>query len=178
MTSIDQNAPLYNITGALIFSAYVIAALFLTLQITYSLFHSYQKLSRLEDAKQTLNLERRLQIFSALSVLSFSTLSYHMLSYLVVSYHGWARENSIKFPERILGDKSLLGGESQRIKLHIWHWLTSSTLFQDFAVTICGNSARFWWTQQALLVTVAWTVFMSFEGWRKAPPMCWFSAEQ
>lgn len=124
----------------------------------------YQKLLNAEEAKRTIDLEKRLQIFSALSVLSFSTLSYHMLSYLIGSYQDWAGTNRVLLPQRILGNAGIVGRKDQRVELHIWEWLTSSTLFQDFAITICNDSARFWWTQQALLVSMAWSVFMSFEG--------------
>lgn len=164
MTSTKQDAPMYNITGALIFSAYVLSALLLTLFIARSLLNLYQKLSRSEDRKPAQDLEKLLQVFSALSVLSFSTLSYHMLSYLIFSYKSWAKSNSVRLPQILLGQGGLLGSRDQRVELHVWQWLTSSTLFKDFAETICGTSARFWWTQQALLVTMGWSVFMSFEG--------------
>ena len=164
MSSTDEKTPVYNLTGALIFTVYVISALFLTLFISRNLFSSYQKLVKNKESKRTAHFEKRLQIFSALSVLSFSTLSYHMLSYLIVSYRSWAQANDVPLPQQLLGDASLLGSHDQRVNLRIWTWLTSSTLFQDFAEAICGDSARFWWTQQALLVTMAWSVFMSFEG--------------
>ena len=160
----DKEQPVHNLSGALIFTAYVISALSLTLLIAQNLYASHKKLKQSETSKVTRDLGTRLQIFTALAVLSFSTLSYHMLFYLVISYRGWARENGITLPQQLLGDRSLLGSEDQRVQLYVWQWLTSSTLFQDFAQTICGTSARFWWTQQALLVTMAWTVFMSFEG--------------
>lgn len=160
----NQDMPLYNISGALIFSTYVVSALVLTVLLCSSLIFHYRKLLKAEDAKRSIDLERRLQIFSALSVVSFSTLSYHMLSYLIVSYQSWAETSRVLLPQRVWGDAGLVGRRDQRIKLYIWEWLTSSTLFQDFAMTICNDSARFWWTQQALLVTMAWSVFMSFEG--------------
>jgi hypothetical protein len=162
----DRDTSLYNLTGALIFSTYVVSALLLTLLICSSLRSQSQKLFKFEGAKRTIDLERRLQIFSALSVLSFSTLSYHMLSYLILSYQNWAKTNNLLLPQRVLGDAGLVGLKYERVELHIWEWLTSSTLFQDFAMTICNDSARFWWTQQALLVSMAWSVFMSFEGLR------------
>lgn len=98
------------------------------------------------------------------SVLSFSTLSYHMLNYLIVSYQAWSKSHGYQPPGSLFGSNSLLGTQEQRIPLHIWSWLTNSTLFADFATTICSNNARFWWTQQALLITMAWSVFMSLEG--------------
>jgi len=169
----DQDTPLYNLSGALIFSTYVVSALVLILLICSSLRSQYQHLLKSEDAKRTIDLERRLQIFSTLSVLSFATLSYHMLSYLILSHQAWAETNRILLPRRVWGDVSLLGLGGQKVELHIWEWLISSTLFQDFAKTICDDSARFWWTQQALLVTMAWSVFMSFEG---LLVILWFSS--
>ena len=168
MDSRDVETSFHNLTGALIFSAYVISALFLALFIIRSLFSSYHKLIKSQDSKKSSHLERRLQIFSTLSVLSFSTLSYHMLNYLIVSYSDWAHKNSFPSPQRLYGNASLLGSKGERVEIHVWQWLTSSTLFQDFAEAVCGDSARFWWTQQALLMTMGWSVFMSFEG-RVAP---------
>lgn len=159
------DTPIYNLTGALIFSAYVISALVLTILICGSLISQYKRLRETgEGSKRTIDVEKRLEILSALSVLSFSTLSYNMLSYLIVSYQSWAQSHSVPLPRQFLGDGGLLGAGDESVQLHIWKWLTSSTLFQDFAEAICGDSARFWWTQQALLVTMAWSVFMSFEG--------------
>ena len=162
MTSTDEDTPPYNLTGALVFTAYVIAALLLTAFLTGSLYTAYRHHLRKSDHK----LENRLQLFSALSILSFSTLSYNMSNYLMISYRDWAISHGYELPQRLFGAKSVFGSGSheERVPMYIWSWLTSSTLFQDFASTICGNSARFWWTQQALLVTVAWSDFFSIEG--------------
>ncbi len=90
--------PLYNISGALIFSTYVVSALVLTVLLCSSLIFHYRKLLKAEDAKRSIDLERRLQIFSALSVVSFSTLSYHMLSYLIVSIKAGPKHPEYCFP--------------------------------------------------------------------------------
>ena len=152
--------PHYNLSGALIFTAYVLSALFLTAFITRSLAVQYKKSS----PQRNRGREKHIQTFSTLSVLSFSTLSYHMLNYLIISYQSWSKIHSYQLPGSLFGSKSLLGTRAQRIPLHIWSWLTNSTLFADFATTICSSNARFWWTQQALLITMAWSVFMSLEG--------------
>lgn len=160
MSSNSQETPLYNLSGALIFTAYVLSALFLTAFITNSLRVQYKKNSH----KGEHGREKQIQTFSALSVLSFSTLSFHMLNYLIVSYQAWSKGHGYKLPASLFGSNNLPGTREQRVPLHIWSWLTESTLFADFATTICSNNARFWWTQQALLVTMAWSVFMSLEG--------------
>ena len=153
----SQEPPLYNLSGALIFTAYVLSALFLTAFITNSLRVQYKRYSHK-------GRETHIQTFSALTVLSFSTLSYHMLNYLIVSYQAWSKSHGYQLPASLFGSNRLLGTREQRVPLHIWSWLTESTLFADFATTICSNNARFWWTQQALLITMAWSVFMSLEG--------------
>lgn len=159
-SSKSQERPLYNLSGALIFTAYVLSALFLIAFITNSLRLQYTKSS--PGTKR--GREKHIQIFSALSILSFSTLSYHMIKYLIVSYRAWSKSYGYQLPAGLFGSNSLLGTREQRVPLHIWSWLTNSTLFTDFATTICSNNARFWWTQQALLVTMAWSAFMSLEG--------------
>ncbi|KAL2052972.1 hypothetical protein ABVK25_006609 [Lepraria finkii] len=82
MASTEQDAPLYNLSGALIFTAYAASALFLTGFIVSSLIRTYERTRRKKDD----GLHRNLQIFSALPVLSFSTLLHHMLSRLIVLY--------------------------------------------------------------------------------------------
>lgn len=177
MASLDHDTPLYNLSGALILSAYVVSALFLTTNITLSLIkiHVYSPGSRSMtkhiDNEKT-KLKSLLLIFSALAALSFSTLSYHMLNYLIVSYQAWATNRGSLVPHGLFGKNSILGPDGS-ISLHIWQCLTTSTLFQDFAQTICGNTARFWWTQQALFVTMAWSMFMSYEGRRREMPKLW-----
>ena len=158
-----------NISGAIIFVAYVISALFLTVFISYSLISLYRKNIHANDSKRGKELYSRLQIFLALSVLSFSTLSYHMLNYLLVSFQQWTETNKFALVFQTLGSWNLLFNSHERAKRFIWQWLTSSTLFRDFAETICGTSTRFWWTQQALLVTMGWSVYMSFEGMTFVP---------
>ena len=160
----SQEPPLYNLSGALIFTAYVLSALFLTAFISNSLRVQHRKTS----PERKHGRENHIQIFSALTVLSFSTLSYRMLNYLIVSYQAWSKSYDYQLPASLFGSNGLFGPREQRVPLHIWSWLTESTLFTDFATTICSNNARFWWTQQALLVTMAWSAFMSLEG---VPPL-------
>lgn len=155
---------LYNLSGAVIFCNYVLSAIVLTYSICNSLVSQYRKKAKAEDREVSDGLKRRLQMFSALSVLSFSMLSYHMLSFLIISCQTWAETNRFLLFRKIWGNFGLLGSQNQKVRLVLWEWLVSSTLFQDFALDICNDGARFWWTQQALLVTMAWSVFMSFEG--------------
>ena len=168
MASPASFPPEYNRAGALIFILYVVSALFLTGVILGTLYsplstHGSSKLLVVER-QQKFSRKSSVQIYTALSVLSFSVLSYHMLSFLVLSYKTWASAGDIPIPQSVFGHEGLFDLQNATINIHAWQWLTSSTLFQDFAETICDDTARYWWTQQALLATMAWNFFMSIEG--------------
>lgn len=164
MSEPDADSSAYNFAGALIFTAYVISALFLTAFITYNLTTNYLTLdtSRLSQQQGRSTLKGHIQVFFILSVLSFSVLSYHMLSFLIVSYKTWASQQGIAIPVSILGPNGLLGHE--RTTIHVWRWLTHSTLFLDFAQEICATTPRYWWTGQALWKTIGTNIHISYHG--------------
>ena len=157
-----------NRAGAVIFILYVISALFFTGVIVGTLYSplSAHGSSKLLVVKRQQKFSRKssVQIYTNLSLLSFAVLSYHMLSFLVISYKTWASARNIPIPQSFFGHEGLFDLQNGAINIQVWQWLTSSTLFQDFAETICDDSARYWWTQQALLTTMAWSFFMSVEG--------------
>ncbi|KAI4108027.1 MAG: hypothetical protein L6R37_001309 [Teloschistes peruensis] len=148
-----------NVTGAVLFTGYVVAALLLTMMILGDLFKAYRtQIQARSCLKDMTGISKQLQVFIALAVASFSTLSYHMLSYLIFSYRIWATHTTSSTIQGLSGVFGVKGLQS------IWQWLTESTLFKDFAETICQSSANYWWTQQALLVTMASALFISIEG--------------
>ncbi|KAL8763395.1 MAG: hypothetical protein Q9184_000783 [Pyrenodesmia sp. 2 TL-2023] len=159
----DASNNVHNVAGAIIFTAYVLAALFLTSLIVLDLYKAYQAQSSL-SSKEIRRTSQQLQAFVALAVLSFSTLSYHMLSYLILSYRSWSMYRNLE-PLQGLQSPTLFSGVTiLGYTARTWQWLTQSTLFHDFARTICTSSANFWWTQQALLATIASALFISIEG--------------
>lgn len=159
----DDSNNVHNVAGAIIFTAYVLAALFLSSLIVLDLYKAYQAQSSL-SSKEARRTSQQLQVFVALAVLSFSTLSYHMLSYLILSYRSWFMFRNLKPLQGLQSPMIFSGVTILEFTARIWQWLTQSTLFQDFARTICTSSANFWWTQQALLATMASALFISVEG--------------
>ena len=160
----DPGTPIYNLSGAIIFTAYVASALFLTALIAYNLISAYRALplSYLSQKHGVSTINSHIQVFFALTVLSFSVLSYHMLNFLIQSYNSWAKEWGIQLPLSVFGNEGLFGREG--VQLHVWQWLTGSTLFLDFAQEICGTWPRYWWTSQALWATMAVSIFMGVHG--------------
>lgn len=146
-----------NVTGALVFFGYIVAALIFSGLIGGDLVKEYHltwERQRMEGkgrkGKDSRKLLTKLQvpILAALSTLSFAILSYHMLSFLIQSYQRWALPESWRYVS----------------VLKIWRWSTSSTLFQDFAEAINKDASRSWWTSLALTYTFAWNVYMAVEG--------------
>ncbi|KAL9600135.1 MAG: hypothetical protein Q9219_003391 [cf. Caloplaca sp. 3 TL-2023] len=165
MASVDHETivPSSNVTGAVIFIAYVLAALFLTSWIVLDLYRAFRSRPQL-FSNGSRRVSKQLQVVVALAVLSFSILSYHMLNYLIHSHRNWAESKAHATQPRLRPsdhrfDMSNLGSVPS-----LWQWLTESTLFHDFARTICQNSANFWWTLQALIVSMASALFISIEG--------------
>lgn len=164
MVSIDKDPDVvHNITGAIIFVFYVLAALFLTSLIVSDLYLAYQSQSRL-SSREGKTISNQLQVFVALAVLSFSTLSYHMLSYLILSYNEWASSRDLDQLRWLTNPSTSISLVGVDFAVRLWQFLTQSTLFHDFAETICKNGANFWWTQQALLSSIASALFISIEG--------------
>lgn len=155
-----------NLIGAVIFICYVSLALYLTGFITGTLLHPYQSVRspRSRYGARNLFLERQVQIFALLSVVSFSILSYHMINVLLQSYKAWATAQNIEPKHQPEKDGSSLEGHVYWSCICLWEWLKDSHLFEDFGNAILENNSRFWWTQQVLLVSIAWSVFMSVEG--------------
>ena len=154
-----------NVTGAIIFLSYILAALLLTAFICRDLISQYLSLPKSLWNKN--DLHTQLQTFASLTLLSFTVLSYHMIDFLLESYQQWAIDRDIELPLRIYGKSGLFGSSLHRTPIYPWSWMKSSTLFQDFAQSICEPQEHFWWTSQALLFTLAWSAFLSLEGRRQ-----------
>ncbi|THZ23124.1 hypothetical protein D6C89_05694 [Aureobasidium pullulans] len=150
----DLDAPT-NYPGALIFWAYIVAALGFTGIVLNTIRQSHQQNNG------------RSKIPLALIILtgsSFSTLSYHMLNVLILSYKQWSTNHSIP-----LG--ALIG--SNRTPLHLWQWSTTSSLFQDFGEAIVATKPRYLLSSSGLWSTVAVAIYMGIEGRRRNVPNLW-----
>ncbi|KAL8693201.1 MAG: hypothetical protein Q9224_003797 [Gallowayella concinna] len=173
MASITTNTdPIHNVVGATIFVGYVLAALYLSMLIVYDIYKAHKSIAP-SSSNRGKHVSTQSSLFIALAVLSFSTLSYHMLSYLIYSYQSWVTSKGIEALPGLPGSSDISTLSGLEFTQQIWQWLTESTLFQNFAETICKNSANFWWTQQALLVTMASALFISIEGTRRQVPHLW-----
>ena len=164
MTSISVVMPGTNLLSAVIFTVYVLSALFITSFISYNLLYRYVALlpHYLSQRHGHASIDAHIQTFLTLSIFSFSILSHHMLGFLVLSYKEWAVNQGLPLPQSVFGVDGIFG--KGRVELFIWRWLASSTLFLDFALDICASWERYWWIGQALWATMGVAVFMGSYG--------------
>lgn len=144
-----------NLTGAIIFWLYIVAALVLSTLVVRSIYRTPN--SRSADAYGDV-----IRLFCLLAGLSFGTLSFQMLRVLIDSYKHWAQLHHVLLPSRLLGRGGLVG--SGRTELQLWEWSTTSTLFQDFGEAIVATHPRYLWTSAELWATYIITLFMGIKG--------------
>ncbi|KAL1801339.1 hypothetical protein ACET3X_001681 [Alternaria dauci] len=139
--------------GTAIFLSYIVAALYATVTITYSLYSQYTIIfnasstadnGKLDTAKAT--RARHIKIYAFIASISFATLSYHMLMFLITHYLEWSGDQSRSFSNVSL----------EKLK----RWMLGSTLFQDFAQDLVKDAPNAVWTQAAILATWFWNIYM------------------
>jgi hypothetical protein len=153
-----KGAGFTNYFGAAIFIGYMIAALILTGLIIQSLRRSYNEVT-MKNHGRIFN-HGLLYAYIAAASLSFAVLSYTMLSFLIASYQEWCHARYI-VPSSI---------PAVDLISSIWQWTTTSTLFLDFARSLCSTQAGYYWVMQALLGTMITNITMSSAGQRYAVP--------
>ena len=136
-----------NYLGAAIFWLYIVAALYLTSLIVQTLYSLSQN-GAVNERRQ----QGDVLIFSGLAGLSFATLSFNMLNVLIQSFDAWSQSHRLDLPYDLIST--------------IGRWSLTSTLFLDFGEALVESSARYLWSEAALLVTFAVSVFMGIEGRR------------
>ena len=107
---------------------------------------------------------RHVQIFLALSVISFAVAIFHSLSFAIVSYSVWATERGVKIPKAVWGKDGIYGGGDSNVPLQLGWWIRDTSLTSEIWEIATEKSRRFWWTQQALLSGTAWSVYLGIEG--------------
>jgi len=145
-----------NYLGASIFISYIIAALVLVYLISGELDARYRRL--VAQKKGNASQWKQFKLFVTLSSISFAVLSWNMLHFLITSYNAWsARQVS-----------ALLHTSTSYVDLavSVWQWTIHSTLFLDFARSLCASQSGYWWVMQALMATMTTNVIMQSAGRR------------
>lgn len=149
--------PPNNYVGTTIFLSYIVAALYATSAITWSLYSQYTSIINAPASSKDEKLNaarmaraRHVKIYAFLASLSFASLSYHMLMFLIKHYLEWSSHKT-----QSLGDVQI-----EQLK----RWMLESTLFQDFAQDLVKNAPNAAWTQAAILATWFWIIYVAQKG--------------
>jgi hypothetical protein len=145
-----------NYLGATIFWLYILFALTFTAVILQTLLQLHQIRRVADNGAQT---PWNVWLFAALALVSFATLSFNMLNVLIQSFNLWSNNT---YPAHLLGWPG-----------SAWDWSIHSNLFQDFGEAIVANSARFLWTQSALLATLSICFYIAVQGRQYGVPRLW-----
>jgi hypothetical protein len=143
--------------GATIFLFYIVAALYATCAITYSLYTQYTTIFHIPTSNKDEKLNaakvgrvRHIKIYAFLASVSFATLSYNMLMFLITHYLDWTGGKNRSLSD-VSGDK-------------LKRWMLESTLFQEFAKDLVKDAPNAVWTQAAILATWFWNIWMGQKG--------------
>ncbi|KAI4622486.1 uncharacterized protein J4E87_006428 [Alternaria ethzedia] len=143
--------------GTTIFLSYIVAALYATIKISYSLYSQYSAIFNTSSPSKNEKLNaakaaraRHIKIYAFLASISFAMLSYHMLMFLITHYLEWSGDKS----------RSFSNVSADQVK----RWMLESTLFQDFAQDLVKDAPNAVWTQAAILATWFWKIYMAQKG--------------
>ncbi|KAH7397434.1 hypothetical protein BKA66DRAFT_394193, partial [Pyrenochaeta sp. MPI-SDFR-AT-0127] len=155
---LHYTSPPNNYIGATIFLSYILAALYATTTIAYSLYSRYITIFGSTTKDEKLNATRsararHIKIYAFLASISFATLSYNMLSFLISHYMQWN------------GDKSFSPSAISPEKLK--RWMLNSSLFQDFAHDLVKDAPNTVWTQAAIIATWFWNIWIAQKARRR-----------
>ncbi|KNG50974.1 hypothetical protein TW65_71803 [Stemphylium lycopersici] len=139
--------------GTTVFLSYIIAALYATITIVWSLHSQYANIFHASGLEKDERLyasktarARHIKIYAFLASISFAALSYNMLMFLITHYYEWS------------GGKRGIQSNANADKM--LRWMLDSTLFYDFAQDLVKNPPNTIWTQAAILATWFWNIYM------------------
>ena len=159
-----------NYLGAFIFISYIVAALLVTGKLIWSLRVSYRDMA--QSAWKDPAIRSCMALFAMMSVLSFGMLSFNMLSFLAESHQKWvASQSKFRIPF-ISSSKRTVSSSYAR---SIWDWMTTSSLFIDFASQLLDSPSAFEWSDKALTLTMMSMLYMGAAGKRhQVSDLHWF----
>ncbi|KAI9817508.1 MAG: hypothetical protein M1827_001118 [Pycnora praestabilis] len=174
MAPIEPDLANSNLRPIYILLTYFLAREGLLILILHTCYRAYTSLVPSQSTRhRQSSRSKHVLLFASLAALS-SVLSYHyMHSFLTLSYKVWAHERGEEFPDRFWGSGGIFGSSDERVRLELGRWFEDSTIFKDSWEVVVQSSRRFWWSQQVLLGSVAWSVFLSVEGRRRNIPHLW-----
>ncbi|KAI7504470.1 hypothetical protein KC367_g1040 [Hortaea werneckii] len=156
-----------NYLGAVIFWSYILAALAFSGIAIHSIVNIKPTTTRPRNHDDSKQDAQSLRLFTLLAALSFATLSGNMLHVLIHSFQHWHSALPSPLPHSHPPGQPAPPTTWPSL---IWHWSTTSALFQDFAHAILATPARRIWTFGELGMAMAVCLHIGQEGRRRRVP--------
>lgn len=166
MAPIEPDTSNFNFQPLFLLGSYLfVTAALITLVIRNVVYRAYRALppsqtTRHRQAKR----KKHVQIFAALTILSLVMTTYYVYGSLSLSYRVWAHERGEMLPNGLWGPGGVIGEGDESVGLELGRWFKDTSLLLDHWEIIVEKSRRFWWSQQMLLGSTVWSVFMGIEG--------------
>ena len=114
---------------------------------------------------------KHIEAFAALALLSLAVATYFGYSFLKLSYQVWAYERGEAVPTGLFGRYGIF---SQRVgRLQLGRWLHDTDLISELWEIALERARRRWWSQQLLLTSGPWCLYVAIEGQRRNIPYLW-----
>ena len=114
---------------------------------------------------------KHIEIFGALAFLSLTFAVSYAYNFLKLSYQVWAFERGEIVPTGFFGQTGILSGKVGQLQLG--RWLHDTDLVAELWEIAMEKTRRRWWTQQLLLTTGPWSLYVAIQGRRHAIPHLW-----
>ncbi|MCJ1329805.1 hypothetical protein MMC10_006486 [Thelotrema lepadinum] len=154
-------------------TAYLLATSYLVYTIAHRVLYKAHTALPPSQATRFREGARRKHIgtFVGLASLSMTFAIYYGYQFLKLSYQIWAFERGDIVPTGIWGEHGALWGDSKHLQLG--RWLHDTDILSEVWEIAMEKTRRRWWTQQLLLTTAPWSLYVAIQGRRHNIPHLW-----
>ena len=173
MAPIEPDLSNSNTVPIALFSAYVSATSFLLYVIGYRvLFQAHGALPPSQSTRFREGARRKqVEIFGALAFLSLAFAVSYGYNFLKLSYQVWAFERGVTVPTGLFGQYGVFSRDVGQLQLG--RWLRDTDLLSELWEIAMEKTRRRWWSQQLLLTTGPWSLYVAIQGRRRNIPHLW-----
>ena len=147
-------------------TVYLLATSFLVYTVAHRVLYRAHKALPPSQATRVREGARRKHIgtFIALASLSLTVGIYYGYQFLKLSYQVWAYQRGDVVPTGLWGNSR---------HLQLGRWLHDTDLISEIWEIAMEKTRRRWWTQQLLLTTGPWSLYVAIQGRRHNVPHLW-----
>ncbi|KAI4144072.1 MAG: hypothetical protein LQ340_006791 [Diploschistes diacapsis] len=173
MAPIEHDLSNSNIWPIALFLVYITTTSFLLYRIGHSVLYRAHRALPPSQATRSREGSRRkhIETFAALAFVSLAFAISYGYNCLKLSYQVWAFERGETVPTGLFGQHGVLS--SGLGQLQLGRWLHDTDILAEFWEIAMEKTRRRWWTQQLLLTTGPWSLYVAIQEGRRNIPHAW-----